>query len=149
MKIAKDKTVSGKVDTYVGEETSLEGNLTSRGNICIYGSIKGEIECQGRVLIGESGNIEADILANDVVVSGKVVGNVTAKGRLEMSPTGVIQGDIKTSRLIIEGGGKLDGHCEMLSDGKPAAARKLKAEGVPSSALPPQEQSKLPSASRN
>jgi cytoskeletal protein CcmA (bactofilin family) len=142
----KGRTWSGKLDTYIGEETSFEGNLTSKQNLCVYGNVRGTIECQGRVMIGESGNVEADILANDVLISGKVVGNVMARGKLEMTPTGVIQGDVKTSRLIMEDGSKLDGHCEMLLDGKPAVTARV-TDVHP--ALTVQEKPKLPSASRN
>lgn len=138
------------LDTYIGEETFLEGNLTSKKNLCIYGSVSGSIECQGRVVVGESGNVEADILADEVVVSGKVVGNVTAKSKLEMVSTGVIQGDIKTSHLVMEDGSKFDGHCEMLLDGKPAVVdmEKMEAADMPP-ALTSQERPELPSAPYN
>ena len=144
MRMTKEKTSTGRLDTYIGEQTSFEGTLTSKENLSIYGNVKGKIECQGRVVIGESGRVEADILANDVIVSGKIVGNVTAKGKLEMSSTGIIQGDIKTSRLIMEDGGKFDGRSEMMLDGKPV---NVKAEDVPQ-ALPAKETPKLPKASR-
>ena len=49
----KNKMQLGKLDTYVGEESSFEGDLTSKGNLRIYGSVKGIIKCQGRVVIGE------------------------------------------------------------------------------------------------
>lgn len=126
VKDMKDKIPSGKLDTYIGEGTSFDGDLISKQNLSIYGSIKGTIECQGRVVVGESGNVEADILANEVVISGRVTGNVIAKSKLEMASTGIIQGDIKTTRLIMEDGSKFDGHCEMLSDVKPAT-KKAKA----------------------
>ena len=145
MKMSKEKIPSGKLDTYIGEQTFFEGTLTSKENLSIYGNVKGSIECQGRVVVGESGKVEADVTANDVVVSGKIVGNVTAKSKLEMSPTGVIQGDIKTSRLIMEDGGKFDGHSEMLSGGSPAVKKKAVDE---TPALPAKEQPKLPRASR-
>ena len=131
VKDMKDKIPSGKLDTYIGEGTSFDGDLISKQNLSIYGSIKGTIECQGRVVVGESGNVEADILANEVVISGKVTGNLTAKSRLEMVSTGVIQGDIKTMRLIMEDGSKFDGHCEMLSDGKPTAKKAKAADESP------------------
>ena len=138
------------LDSYIGEETFLEGNLISKKNLCIYGSVSGAIECQGRVVVGESGNVEADILADEVVVSGKVVGNVTAKSKLEMVSTGVIQGDIKTSHLVMEDGSKFDGHCEMLLDGKPAVVdiEKIQIPDI-SPALTSQERPKLPSAPPN
>ena len=147
MKISKESTVSGKLDTYIGEDTSFDGTLTSNKSLTIYGSAKGTIECQGRVVIGQSGNIEADIVADDVTISGKVVGNVTAKSKLEVTSTGIIQGDVKTARLIMEDGGKLEGRCEMLSEGKSAAVEKPKTEQKPSD-LTSEEESKQTTSSR-
>ncbi len=147
MKISKESSVTGKLDTYIGEDTSFEGNLTSNKSLTIFGGVKGTIECQGRIVIGQSGNIEADIVADDITVSGKVVGNVTAKSKLEITSTGVIKGDVKTARLIMEDGSKLDGHSEMPSDGKSAVAEKSKAEEK-SSATISKEDSKQPSPSR-
>jgi cytoskeletal protein CcmA (bactofilin family) len=131
MKISKDSGISGKLDTYIGEDTSFDGVLTSSKSLTIYGNVKGTIECQGRVVIGQSGKIEADISADDVTVSGKVVGNVTAKSKLEMTSTGIIQGDVKTARMIMEDGSKFDGHCEMLSDGKLKIVGKSETEEKP------------------
>jgi cytoskeletal protein CcmA (bactofilin family) len=140
------KTQSEKLDTYIGEETYFDGRLTSKENLCIYGKVKGTIECQGRVVVGESGNVEADILTNDVVVSGRVLGNVTAKNKLEMVSSGVVQGDVKTSRLIMADGSKLEGNCEMLLDGKAIVIEEIKALDADASigtAL--QQDSKVPS----
>ena len=116
MKMSKGNSTSAKLDTYVGEDTSLVGTLNSKKSLTIYGSVKGAIECQGRVVIGQTGNVEGDVSGDDVTISGKVVGNVTAKSKLELASTGVLQGDVKTHRLIMEDGSKFDGHCETISE---------------------------------
>lgn len=134
-RVSSGKIGSGKFDTLIGEDTVVEGSLNSKTSLTIYGVVKGQIDCQGRVVIGQSGSVEADVLADDVSVSGKVLGNVTAKSKLQLAPTGSIKGDIKTARLVMEDGGKFDGHCEMLTGAK--AENKTKA-------LPPKENAKLP-----
>ncbi len=143
MRLMKEKMESGKLETYIGDGTSFEGILASKDNITIYGNVKGNIECQGRVVIGDGGNIEADIIANDIIVSGKVLGNVTAKGKLEISSTGILKGDIKTSSLVMEEGCKFDGRSEMLSSAVPTFVENV------SPALALKEKPKLPSASRS
>ena len=131
MKMSKGNSTSAKLDTYVGEDTSLVGTLNSKKSLTIYGSVKGAIECQGRVVIGQTGNIEGDILAGDVTISGKIVGNVTATNKLELASTGVLQGDVKTPRLIMEDGSKFDGHCETISNGSTKTTRALPAKETP------------------
>jgi len=142
----REKSDSGKLETYVGDGTSFMGNLISKDNITIYGSIKGTVECQGRVIIGDSGNIEADIIANEIIISGKVLGNIVARSKLEISSTGTLKGDIKTQRLIMEDGCKFDGRCEMLSDGKSLVIENTIPVNTP---LQTKEKPKLPSASHN
>lgn len=139
---SREDTASGKLDTYIGEDTSFEGILNSKKSLTIYGAVKGKIECQGRVVIGQSGSVEADILADSVAVSGKVVGNVTARTKTELSSTGSINGHIKTSRLIAEDGSRFDGHCEMLSSAG-GALNKAKTEES-TRALPEKETPRLP-----
>lgn len=146
--ISSSSSSSKKLETYIGDGTAVDGSLIAKESLTIYGSVRGSIECQGRVVIGDSGNIEADILANDVVVSGRILGNITAKERLEITSNGSIKGDIKASRLIMEDGCKFDGRCEMLSEGKPAVVEKIKALDT-SEALPLKEKPKLPSASHS
>ncbi len=148
MKMLKDKMQPGKLDTYIGEETSFEGSLTSRKSLTIYGSVKGTIECQGRVVVGESGDIEADVIANEVMVSGRILGNVTAKSKLEITSTGVIHGDIKTARLLMEDGSKLDGRSEMLPDDGSTAVKRAKTEAIPATPAS-QKKTKLADASQN
>jgi cytoskeletal protein CcmA (bactofilin family)/3D (Asp-Asp-Asp) domain-containing protein len=106
------------LETCLSEQTSFEGTLISRDNITIHGKVKGRIECQGKVVADEEANIEADIVAEEVVISGKVLGNVSATTRLEICSGAVLQGDIKTPRLVIGDGSKLDGNCEMVLDGE-------------------------------
>ncbi len=131
MRMSKGNAASAKLDTYIGADTSFEGILNSKKSLTIYGSVKGTIQCQGRVVIGQTSSIEGDIFADDVTISGKVVGNITAKSKLEITATGVIQGDVKTPRLIMEDGSKFDGHCETPLDGSPEAPRALPAKENP------------------
>ena len=148
MRLMKGKQDSGKLETYIGDGTSFVGNMISKDNITIYGSVKGKIECQGRIIIGDSGNIEADIMGNEIMISGKVLGNVIAKGKLEISSSGVLKGDIKSPRLVMEDGCKFDGRCEMLSDGKSPVIEKVVSQGA-APALASKEKPGLPSASHN
>ena len=142
MRMSKGSATSAKLDTYIGEDTSFEGTLKSKKSLTIYGSVKGAIECQGRVVIGQNGNMEGDIFADDVTISGKVVGDVTARSKLELASTGALQGDIKTPQLIMEDGSKFDGHCETIPDGAAETQRALPAKENPRLPGPSDEKEK-------
>ena len=105
--------LNGKPETVVGPGTSFVGTLKSDGHIRIDGSVEGDIEILGNLIVGESGRVIATIKAQNVHISGAVKGEVTAVEQLEISPTGKVWGDITTAALHIEPGGLFRGQSAM------------------------------------
>jgi len=134
MSIMKKKPNPDKVDTLVGNKTVFEGKLHAYGGIRIDGTVKGEIECQGVLVVGNAGKIEANITSDSAIVGGEVIGNITAKDRLEIISQGRVVGDIATSHLVIADGVIFEGSCRMLSDGtvKDSTEKKNPAPKEPS-----------------
>jgi cytoskeletal protein CcmA (bactofilin family) len=92
----------------------LEGKMTfNSGMVRLNAHYKGEIHCQGLVVVAEQGEVEAEIQAKVVSVSGKVKGSVHATERLEIKENGIVLGDVFTPCLVIEPGGYFDGQCHM------------------------------------
>ena len=106
------------VDTLIGNRTAFEGNLISQIDLRVDGGIKGKVECQGDVVVGKEGKIEANIIANNVTIAGEVIGNITARNRLEIISGGKVHGDVETSSLIVADGAIFEGFCHMLSSQK-------------------------------
>jgi len=111
--IATPATLNGKPETVIGTNTSIVGSLKSDGNIRIDGSVEGDIEILGNLIIGETGRVIATLKAQNVHVSGAVKGEITAVEQLEISPTGKVWGDITTAALHIETGGLFRGQSAM------------------------------------
>lgn len=109
-------TLSGKPETVIGANTRFQGTLTSDGNIRIDGSVEGDVEVLGNLIVGETGRVIATIKAQNVHVSGAVKGEITALEQLEISPTGKVWGDITTAALHIEPGGLFRGQSSMTSN---------------------------------
>ena len=92
----------------------VEGKMQiSNGTVRLNTIFKGEIVGQGAVVVGEQGEVEASIQANNITIRGKVKGAMRAADRLEIQEHGVLLGDIDTPVLIVEPGGYFDGHCHM------------------------------------
>lgn len=113
----KDSDMS-RLDTLVGNGTIFEGNLTSKESICVEGIVRGKIVCEGNVIVGEKGRVDADIFADTVLIGGEVNGNIVAKTRLEITTNGKLKGDIKTGSLIISEGVIFEGRCQMINEGR-------------------------------
>ena len=110
---AAPSIVSGKPETIVGVNTTFLGTIKTDGNVRIDGSVEGDIEILGNLIVGETGRVIATIKAQNVHVSGAVKGEITAVEQLEISPTGKVWGDIVTAALHIEPGGLFRGQSSM------------------------------------
>lgn len=110
---AAPSVLNGKPETVIGANTNIVGTIKSDGNIRIDGTVEGDIEILGNLIIGETGRVIATIKAQNVHVSGAVKGEITAVEQLEISPTGKIWGDITTAALHIEPGGLFRGQSAM------------------------------------
>ncbi|MGE4282531.1 MAG: polymer-forming cytoskeletal protein [Clostridia bacterium] len=110
------KKTSGSipVDTFIGENSTFEGNIKLKETIKVDGKVIGEITAEGDVIIGDSAIISGNIYANNVIVAGSVNGNVTAKNQMRLTVTSKLIGDIKTYSLIIDEGAMFQGNCGML-----------------------------------
>ena len=88
----------------------------------IDGTFSGIVFSESDVVVGETGNIKANIFGANVTVAGKIEGNVVAKGTLEVLASSVITGDVRCEKLTVETGAVLRGNVGGLED---AAAPQL------------------------
>jgi len=125
--------VGGKIETVLGPNTTYQGILRSDGNIRIDGVYEeGRIETDGNVIIGPSGKVLADIVANSIQVWGAVRGHITARGRLEILSSGQVWGDVRVASLLIDEGGVFQGRVVMAGEElEPLALLPREAAGPP------------------
>lgn len=122
----KDFADPEQLDTLIGKEVIVKGNLKSEGDIQINGQFIGEIESIKDVIIAEHAKVKANIIADNVYISGEVNGNITTAQRLEILETGRVDGNVTSQALSIEPGGILKGSSTMQEieekepDSKPA-----------------------------
>lgn len=109
----KSNRTNTKIESVIGPETEIEGNIRTNESIRIDGKIKGEVHAES-VILGESGAILGDITANSVTIGGKVKGNIGAGSHLELLPKSQVFGDLRTSKLVIADGATFEGNCQMV-----------------------------------
>ena len=106
-----------KIETFVGNNSTLKGEINTSGTIRIDGTMEGNITADW-VVLGEKGNIRGNVTSNGIIVGGKVEGNVKAKDIVEIKNKGKVIGDILTPKLTIVEGGIIEGKTSMQSEGK-------------------------------
>jgi cytoskeletal protein CcmA (bactofilin family) len=114
MKIDKEKTAT--IDTIISSGTLFEGTLSSKEGIRIEGIVRGRIDCDASLVIGTTGKVDAEIVAESLLIAGEVTGStITAKKHLEITASGKVYGDISTAKILIGQGAVFEGKCQMIS----------------------------------
>lgn len=111
-----------RILTAVSAETFVQGTIRTRGSIRIDGKVEGNVYDAKHVVIGDSGQVQGDIVAETIIVGGKVMGNIQAAKLVEVLAHGQILGDVRTKSLHIEDGAIFEGTCTMNKGEEPQAA---------------------------
>ena len=61
----------------IAEDLTITGNVTSKGELHLDGQVQGDIHCVSLVL-GETAQLEGNVVAQDVIVRGRLIGSVRA-----------------------------------------------------------------------
>lgn len=120
--------MENSVDTIIGLNVVLKGNLKNKGSIQVNGNIEGEIKSDENINIGETAMVKGPITAKTIEISGTVKGIVEATEKLEINPTGKVVGDINAKSLIIKQGAKFVGKSIMPQEGEVKAESTASAE---------------------
>lgn len=102
-----------KIETLIGEQCSIAGNLNGGGLLKIDGSVEGNISWQDDIILGSLAVQNGNISCSNMFVAGKVTGDIICEECLTISSTGKLIGDIKVKYLIIHEGGYFSGKCIM------------------------------------
>jgi cytoskeletal protein CcmA (bactofilin family) len=113
--------------TVVGPGARLEGTVVSAGSLRIDGTVKGQVNADGDVMLSPQSQVEADIRAENVTVAGKFTGNIIVKGKAELARGGRIDGNVTSKVLVIQEGGVFCG--ESIMDEQAQKAQQAQAQG--------------------
>ena len=121
--MANEKQQSGMMFNALTAGSKIVGNITADSDFRIDGLIEGEINCTGKIVIGEAGRVKGTILCQNAEILGLMEGKITCQQQLSLRASGKIQGDVQTKTLIVEPGALFKGTCSM---GNAAAAAEKK-----------------------
>ncbi len=137
--------VGQAIETTIGPNTYIKGNIQGDAGLRIEGVIDGNVETIGNLVITESAKVFAEVKANNVSIAGAVKGNIHAN-RVEILATGRVWGDLTMKELLINDGGYHSGQNFMPSDIQPPQldAAKMTRETPRPAAPPPMAPAKEP-----
>jgi cytoskeletal protein CcmA (bactofilin family) len=92
------------INTIIGPNTRLNGDIETGGFTRVDGSVQGNLTVRGRVVIGEKARLKSNISGTTITIGGVVYGNVLASERLVILSTALVMGDIITRRIQADEG---------------------------------------------
>lgn len=114
-----DKSNSGNnaivanVSNSIVEGTKIVGDIVATNDIRIDGELKGNLDCNGRVIIGSQGKVEGKILAQNGIIEGQFTGEIQVRELLSIKESAIVYADIKTDKISIQPGAVFTGNCVM------------------------------------
>jgi cytoskeletal protein CcmA (bactofilin family) len=98
---------------FLDRDTEINGDIRFKDSFRIDGKFSGKILSGIGLIIGESGEVDADIDVHTVSINGRVKGAIKAKEKIEIFSLGRVIGTLVTPKLIIEEGAFFQGACQM------------------------------------
>ena len=95
------------------EGTQIEGDIRSESNIRIDGSFKGNIQTNGRLVVGPQGRIDGTVQCQNAEIEGSLSGKISVDDLLTLKNSAKLEGEIYTNKLSIEAGATFNGECKM------------------------------------
>lgn len=97
----------------IANGTRIEGKFSTTEDIRLDGTIVGEVKCAKRVVMGETGRVEGNVVTVDSSVRGKVKGEIKVSGTLHLHETAKIDGTIIARKMVVDSGASYSGDCRV------------------------------------
>ncbi len=94
--------------------TSIKGEIRCEGNILLNGEFEGVIISQAEVVVGKSGRVRGEIQAAKLLVSGEFYGDFTGEV-IDIMPYGKVYGDVKVNNIVIEPNAVFEGETKIVA----------------------------------
>lgn len=116
----KSNRIQNSIDTLIGTDTRIEGDVFFSGGLRVDGAIRGNVSeptaSPSTLILSEYGRIEGAVNASKIVINGKVIGPVKANEFIELQPKSRITGDVYYKSLEMHTGAVIEGKLVYLGD---------------------------------
>ena len=107
------KKKTAKIDSLIGENTEITGDVRFTGGLHVDGLVEGnviaEADSNSVLSLSDQGKIEGEIHVPYNVIDGTVNGNVYSSEHIELQARSRITGDVYYNLLEIAGGAQVSG----------------------------------------
>ncbi|MEJ2452474.1 MAG: polymer-forming cytoskeletal protein [Gammaproteobacteria bacterium] len=105
---------TANIDSLIGQNTEIHGDLIFSGGLHIDGKVKGNVvaaEGDDSVLtLSERGSVEGEVKVPNVVVNGTVIGDVHALAHVELAAHAKVHGNVYYTLIEMAMGAEVNGN---------------------------------------
>ena len=120
-----------QLDTLLGKNTQLKGDITFNGVLLLDGSINGSLlgsQPDEILTISETGMVDGKIEVANIIINGRVKGDIIASGKIEVASKANIEGNVYYHNIEMEAGSKINGQLIYQDADKPKKITKIESK---------------------
>lgn len=93
--------------------TKIEGKITCTEDVRLDGTVVGEMTCDKKLVMGNTGTVDGQIKSVDSAIHGKVKGEIKSSGTLHLHESANIDGVIVARKMQVDSGASYSGECKV------------------------------------
>jgi cytoskeletal protein CcmA (bactofilin family) len=109
----KKKIKAAQIDTLIGKNTVVKGDIHYRGGLHIEGKVQGNLVAESNektvLIVSEKGCVEGDVRGPVVILNGMIEGDVHSTATLELAQHAKVKGNVYYKLLEMEVGAEVNG----------------------------------------
>lgn len=114
--MAKTMEMENTAINIITDGTQIKGDIIATGDFRLDGVLEGNIQLNGKLVVGDSGIVNGNVLCQNANIIGTVNGNLSVKELLSLHSSARVRGDILINKLSIEPGAVFSGKCRMIDE---------------------------------
>ena len=116
----KKKRSPSRIDSLVGNQTVLTGDISFSGGLHINGAVNGNVsaqqDAQATLTVSEQGSIQGEVRVPRIIMNGTVKGDVYASEHIELAAQARVEGNVHYKLIEMAMGAEVNGKLVRLPD---------------------------------
>ena len=108
-----------RIDTLIGQQTHIKGDIEFSGGLRVDGQITGNVnainDIDSVLTLSEQGAINSEISVPNMIINGTIHGNVYAVGHVELADKAKVKGNVYYRLLEMTMGSEVNGQLIRMS----------------------------------
>ena len=109
-KMVQDSTAQ---QNRIAQDTTIIGDITSKGGFRVDGTIEGNIKTPGKIVVGKTGIVKGTLEGTNADFEGRFSGKLKLSGTLSLKTSAFLEGEVEVGKLSVEPGATFNASCIM------------------------------------